>query len=88
MFLDTYGKWQNEISIVISDYSVFDGIWIEEEYIISQNDPLYEQFKTYFTFVSATVLLFIPTPPKFRILHRFYCVFQPEFFCWFRKVRK
>lgn len=48
VFLDTYGKWQNEISIVISDYSVFDGIWIEEEYIISQNDPLYEQFKTYF----------------------------------------
>lgn len=48
VFLDTYGKWQNEISIVISDYSVFDGIWIEEEYIIGQNDPLYEQFKTYF----------------------------------------
>lgn len=48
VFLDTNGKWQNEISIVISDYSVFDGIWIEEEYIIGQNDPLYEQFKTYF----------------------------------------
>ena len=48
VFLDTNGKWQNEISIVISDYSVFDGTWIEEEYIIGQNDPLYEQFKTYF----------------------------------------
>lgn len=48
VFLDTNGKWQNGISIVISDYSVFDGIWIEEEYIIGQNDPLYEQFKTYF----------------------------------------
>lgn len=47
-FSDTNGKWSNEISIVISDYSAFDGTWIEEEYIIGHDDPLYELFKAYF----------------------------------------
>lgn len=48
VFSDTNGKWLNEISIVISDSSAFDGTWIEEEYIISHEDSLYVPFKTYF----------------------------------------
>lgn len=48
VFLDINGKWLNEISIVISDYSAFDDTWIEEKYLIDQEDPLYEPFKTYF----------------------------------------
>ena len=48
VFSDTNGKWINEISIVISDYSAFDGTWIEEEYTIGHDDSLYEPFKTYF----------------------------------------
>lgn len=41
------GKWSNEISVVISDYSVFDDTWIEEEYSIGYEDPLYVPLKTY-----------------------------------------
>jgi hypothetical protein len=48
VFSDINGKWLNEISIVISDSSAFDGTWIEEEYIISHEDSLYVPFKTYF----------------------------------------
>ena len=48
VFSDINGKWINEISIVISDYSTFDGTWIEEGYIIEHDDPLYEPFKAYF----------------------------------------
>lgn len=48
VFADTNGKWINEISIVISDYSAFDDTWIEEEYSINHDDPLYEPFKAYF----------------------------------------
>lgn len=48
VFSDINGKWLNEISIVISDSSAFDGTWIEEEYIIGCEDPFYEPFKAYF----------------------------------------
>ena len=56
VFLDTNGKWLNEISIVISDYSAFDDTWIEEEYLINCGDPLYEPFKTYFMKRLAEIL--------------------------------
>ena len=48
VFSDTNGKWSNEISIVISDSSVFDDTWIEENYSIKHDDPLYKPFKAYF----------------------------------------
>ena len=48
VYFDKSGKWSYEISIVISDYSAFDGTWIEEEYIIGHDDPLSGQFKSYF----------------------------------------
>ena len=48
VFSDTNGKWINEISIVISDYSAFDDTWIDEEYAIGHDDSLYEPFKAYF----------------------------------------
>jgi len=39
--------WLNEISVLISDYSAFDDAWIEEEYRIGHEDPLYVPFKAY-----------------------------------------
>ena len=48
VYFDKSGKWSYEISIVISDYSAFDGTWIEEEYAIGHDDSLYEPFKAYF----------------------------------------
>lgn len=48
VFLDINGRWLNEISVVISDYSALDDTWIEEEYVIGCEDPLYESFKAYF----------------------------------------
>lgn len=49
VYADKAGKWLNEISIVISDSNrIFHRIWIEEEYIIGHEDPLYEPFKEYF----------------------------------------
>lgn len=47
VYSDINGKWSNEISVVISDYSVFDDTWIEEEYSIGHEDPLYVPLKTY-----------------------------------------
>ena len=47
VYSDINGKWSNEISVVISDYSVFDDTWIEEEYSIGYEDPLYVPLKTY-----------------------------------------
>ena len=47
VFSDINGKWSNEISIVISDYSAFDDTWIEENYSIKHEDPLYAPFKEY-----------------------------------------
>ena len=44
---DINGKWSNEISIVISDYSALDDTWIEEEYSIGHEDSLYAPFKAY-----------------------------------------
>ena len=44
---DINGKWSNEISIVISACSAFDGTWIEEEYSIGHEDSLYAPFKAY-----------------------------------------
>lgn len=49
VYVDKTGKWLNEISIVISDSNrIFHGTWIEDEYIIGDEDPLYEPFKEYF----------------------------------------
>ena len=39
--------WLNEISVLISDYSAFDDAWIEEEYSIGHEDPLYAPLKAY-----------------------------------------
>ena len=47
LYSDRTGNWSNEISIVISDCSTFDGTWIEENYNIGHDDPLYEPFKAY-----------------------------------------
>lgn len=48
VYLGKNGKWLSEISVVISDYSAFDDIWIEEEYSIGHENPLYESLKVYF----------------------------------------
>lgn len=47
VFSDRNGKWSNEISVVISDYSAFDDTWIEEKYSIGHEDSLYAPFKEY-----------------------------------------
>lgn len=46
-YSDKSGKWLNEISVVISDYSALDDTWIEEEYSIGHEDSLYEPLKAY-----------------------------------------
>ena len=47
VYSDANCDWLNEISVLISDYSAFDDVWIEEEYSIGHEDPLYEPFKAY-----------------------------------------
>lgn len=49
VYSDVNGDWLNEISVLISDYSVdaFDDSWIEEEYRIGHDDPLYVPLKAY-----------------------------------------
>ena len=49
VYSDVNGNWLNEISGVISDYSgdAFDDAWIEEEYSIGHEDPLYAPLKAY-----------------------------------------
>ena len=49
VYSDVNGNWLNEISVVISDYSgdAFDDAWIEEEYSIGHEDPLYAPLKAY-----------------------------------------
>lgn len=49
VYSDVNGNWLNEISVVISDYSgdAFDDTWIEEEYSIGHEDPLYAPLKAY-----------------------------------------
>ena len=47
VFSDKSGKWLNEISVVISDYSAFDDTWIEENYSVKHDDSLYAPFKEY-----------------------------------------
>lgn len=44
---DKNDKWSNEISVVIADNSAFDDTWIEEEYTIGHDDPLYVSLKSY-----------------------------------------
>ncbi len=49
VYSDVNGNWLNEISVVISDYSgdAFDDTWIEEEYSIGHEEPLYAPLKAY-----------------------------------------
>lgn len=47
VYADKSGNWVNEISVVISDYSASDDTWIEEEYTIGHEDPLYVPLKVY-----------------------------------------
>lgn len=47
VYSDKSGKWLNEISVVISDYSALDDTWIKEEYSIGHEDSLYEPLKVY-----------------------------------------
>ena len=49
VYSDINCNWLNEISVVISDYSgdAFDDAWIEEEYSIGHEDPLYAPLKAY-----------------------------------------
>lgn len=48
VYSDANGDWLNEISVLISDYySALDDAWIEEEYSIGQEDPLYVPLKAY-----------------------------------------
>lgn len=49
VYSDVNCNWLNEISVVISDYSVdaLEDAWIEEEYRIGHDDPLYVPLKAY-----------------------------------------
>lgn len=49
VYSDVNGDWLNEISVLISDYSVdaLEDAWIEEEYRIGHDDPLYAPLRTY-----------------------------------------
>lgn len=47
VYSDANCDWLNEISVLISDYSSFDDAWIEEEYRIGHEDPLYAPLKVY-----------------------------------------
>lgn len=47
VYSDANCDWLNEISVLISDYSAFDDAWIEEEYSIGHEDPLYAPLKVY-----------------------------------------
>lgn len=47
-FAEHSGNWSYEILVVISGSTAFDDIWIEREYAIGRNDPLYKPFKAYF----------------------------------------
>lgn len=49
VYSDVNGDWLNEISVLISDYSVdaLEDTWIEEEYSIGHDDPLYVPLKSY-----------------------------------------
>ena len=49
VYSDVNGDWLNEISVLISDYSAdaLDDAWIEEEYSIGHDDPLYVPLKSY-----------------------------------------
>lgn len=47
VYSDVNGNWLNEISVLISDYSTFDDTWIEEEYSIGHENPLYAPLKAY-----------------------------------------
>lgn len=49
VYSDANCDWLNEISVLISDYSgdAFDDTWIEEEYSIGHEDPLYAPLKAY-----------------------------------------
>lgn len=47
IYSDVNCNWLNEISVLISDYSASDDTWIEEEYTIGHEDPLYVPLKAY-----------------------------------------
>ena len=49
VYSDINCNWLNEISVMISDYSAdaLDDAWIEEEYSIGHEDPLYAPLKAY-----------------------------------------
>lgn len=48
-FVGNNGDWIYEIAVVVSgNVEEFDEGWIESNYSISRNDPLYVQFKVYF----------------------------------------
>ncbi len=50
VYSDADCNWLNEISVLISDYysaGAFDDSWIEEEYSIGHDDPLYVPLKAY-----------------------------------------
>lgn len=47
VYSDANCDWLNEISVLISDYSAFDDAWIEEEYSIGHEEPLYAPLKAY-----------------------------------------
>ncbi len=49
VYSDVNGDWLNEISVLISDYSAdaLDDAWIEEEYSIGHENPLYVPLKAY-----------------------------------------
>lgn len=50
VYSDADCNWLNEISVLISDYYSADALedaWIEEEYSIGHDDPLYVPLKAY-----------------------------------------
>lgn len=47
VYSDVNCNWLNEISVMISDYSSFDDMWIEEVYSIGHEDFLYVPLKAY-----------------------------------------
>lgn len=47
VYSDVNCNWLNEISVLISDYSASDDTWIEEEYTIGHEEPLYVPLKAY-----------------------------------------
>lgn len=48
VFIDRDGNWTREISVLVSDISGSDDIWIEDSYSVGISDPLYEPFRLYF----------------------------------------